>query len=638
MTTLFEELNDIIKDLKKTKNPKKTCDNIGISVNTFYDYLSEEKSNIEPFTSFQIKVNKILGFEHNKKLKSHLNKQKSLKKKKRKFKSRKKPKKDVKEKFFEGIINKYISYYENIPKIKLNDEYHELMLCGEKCIINNEFYHAIDYFDKIISKYPNFEIFNKKGCLLIQLGEFENAIHCFDTSLEYQMKNNFHAHIGKSLAISNLLKLYECNVSQIDWDNKFEDMMNHSNVACLIKDEGYIFKAKILNGLGHYNGALDAINELLNNEILENELFFKALLEKSISFRQLGKYNDAIKCLNELLMLDEDNINVLLTKGELLFILKKYEESINIFNLVLEQDSENINALMYLGLIYPNFYNFDDALTCFDKILEIDNSLYNSLIYKAELLVYLHRYDEAIDCFNRCSDKLSKEYLKLFDFVQNQIVQNNQTEYYAVTKTDFANFKYVYTYIENGFRKIYGEDLVDLKMKVLAKKRLWANIRKNRFLKMMPEINENRDLVKKYVKNYYNLEKCEYDDLISSILNNDFFEKLDQNKIDLNELLNSKEGIEKDIINDLVYTMINYLNFSYSQNTTGYFGVIAQNKLNGIRWSYLDLVRREYVKKRVIYANTLEELEQKVKLENLLWYIFDEELARYSQQRDNLSY
>ena len=50
---LFEELEAIIADLKKTKNPKKTCDNLGISVYTFYGYLSEDKSNIEPFTTFQ---------------------------------------------------------------------------------------------------------------------------------------------------------------------------------------------------------------------------------------------------------------------------------------------------------------------------------------------------------------------------------------------------------------------------------------------------------------------------------------------------------------------------------------------------------------------------------------------------------
>lgn len=114
------------------------------------------------------------------------------------------------------------------------------------------------------------------------------AINCFDKSLEYQMKNNFYAHIGKSLAISNLLRLYECNPDQIDWDNKFESMKNHCNVACLIDNGGYIYKAKILNVLGHYNNAIEVIDDMLNKETLEIKLYYSALLEKSFSFRKWG--------------------------------------------------------------------------------------------------------------------------------------------------------------------------------------------------------------------------------------------------------------------------------------------------------------------------------------------------------------
>ena len=110
---------------------------------------------------------------------------------------------------------------------------------------------------------------------------------------------------------------------------------------------------------------------------------------------------------------------------------------------------------------------------------------------------------------------------------------------------------------------------------------------------------------------------------------------MDQNNLDLNELINSKRGIEKEIINDLIYTMNQKLNFVHNTNITGYFGVITQNKSNGIRWSYLDLVKKEYVNTRVIYAKTLDELEEKVKSENSLWYIFDKELVNESQKRDS---
>lgn len=624
--------NRFIKDLEKTRSTSKSCNNLNSSDEEFNSWISKDKWDVEPYASFLTKVERIILEDKKRHQFPHTIKNKH----KKRSKNQKNSKEKVREKVFADFVSRYVSHFESTPKAYLNDEHLKLIDLATECIGSNELNVAMDYYDEIINQYPNFEVLNKKGFLLIQLDEFEMAINCFDKSLEYQMKNNFYAHIGKSLAISNLLRLYECNPDQIDWDNKFESMKNHCNVACLIDNGGYIYKAKILNVLGHYNNAIEVIDDMLNKETLEIKLYYSALLEKSFSFRKWGKYYQAIGCYDELLKLDENNVNILLNKAEILFILKRYKDSINVFNLVLQLDSNNIDALMYLGVIYQIFNNFDEALLNFDRILKIDSSFHNALIYKAQLLVDLHRYDEAIICFDKCGDKLSADYQKLFKFAKEEAQQNNQTDYYAVTKTDFANFKYVYTYVDNGLRKIYGEDLEDLKIKVLDKSRLWMNMLNENLLDI-PASNENPVFAIKFIQNYYNDELSGYDGLISLILNNEFLEKLDHKNLDLNELINSKKGIERDIIMDLVYTMNQKLNFVHNTNITGHFGVITQNKSDGTRWSYLDLVKKEYVNTRVIYAKTLDELEEKVKSENSLWYIFDEVLAKESQKRDNVN-
>ena len=626
------KLDNLIKDLEKTKNLNKTRNNLNISAKEFNSWITKDKWDVEPYASFLTNVERIILEDKKRHQFPHAIKNKH----KKRSKNQKNSKEKVREKVFADFVSRYVSHFESTPKAYLNDEHLKLIDLATECIGSNELNVAMDYYDEIINQYPNFEVLNKKGFLLIQLDEFEMAINCFDKSLEYQMKNNFYAHIGKSLAISNLLRLYECNPDQIDWDNKFESMKNHCNVACLIDNEGYIYKAKILNVLGHYNNAIEVIDDMLNKETLEIKLYYSALLEKSFSFKNGGKYYQAIRCYDELLKLDENNVNILLNKAEILFILKRYKDSINVFSLVLQLDSNNIDALMYLGVIYQIFNNFDEALLNFDRILKIDSSFHNALIYKAQLLVDLHRYDEAIICFDKCGDKLSADYQKLFKFAKEEAQQNNQTDYYAVTKTDFANFKYVYTYVDNGLRKIYGEDLEDLKIKVLDKSRLWMNMLNENLLDA-PASNENPVFAIKFIQNYYNDELSGYDGLISLILNNEFLEKLDHKNLDLNELINSKKGIERDIIRDLVYTMNQKLNFVHNTNITGHFGVITQNKSDGTRWSYLDLVKKEYVNTRVIYAKTLDELEEKVKSENSLWYIFDEVLAKESQKRDNVN-
>ena len=92
--------------------------------------------------------------------------------------------------------SKYVSSFESTPKSYLNEEHLKLMDLATECIENNELDVAMDYYDEILNQYPNFDVFNKKGFLLIQLDEFEMAINCFDKSLGHQRKNNFYAHVG----------------------------------------------------------------------------------------------------------------------------------------------------------------------------------------------------------------------------------------------------------------------------------------------------------------------------------------------------------------------------------------------------------------------------------------------------------
>ena len=227
--------------MEKTRSTSKSCNNLNSSDEEFNSWISKDKWDVEPYASFLTKVERIILEDKKRHQFPHTIKNKH----KKRSKNQKNSKEKVREKVFADFVSRYVSHFESTPKAYLNDEHLKLIDLATECIGSNELNVAMDYYDEIINQYPNFEVLNKKGFLLIQLDEFEMAINCFDKSLEYQMKNNFYAHIGKSLAISNLLRLYECNPDQIDWDNKFESMKNHCNVACLIDNGGYIYKAKI---------------------------------------------------------------------------------------------------------------------------------------------------------------------------------------------------------------------------------------------------------------------------------------------------------------------------------------------------------------------------------------------------------
>ena len=127
-------------------------------------------------------------------------------------------------------------------------------------------------------------------------------------------------------------------------------------------------------------------------------------------------------------------------------------------------------------------------------------------------------------------------------------------------------------------------------------------------------------------------KNVEYKELIESVLNNEVLKRLDEGTFHY-DLIPVKTDFERLIVEELISKMKGQLNYVHSNNDTGYFGVITQNR-HSFNWSYLNLVENRYSYAPVFYAETLEELERKVKAKGNLWYVFDEDLAFKSQKRD----
>ncbi|MEQ8222894.1 MAG: tetratricopeptide repeat protein [Candidatus Eremiobacterota bacterium] len=67
-------------------------------------------------------------------------------------------------------------------------------------------------------------------------------------------------------------------------------------------------------------------------------------LNKGMALNELGKYEEAIKCFDKALALEELNTSSLFNKGIALAGLGKYDESIKCFDKVLSVDRENKDA------------------------------------------------------------------------------------------------------------------------------------------------------------------------------------------------------------------------------------------------------------------------------------------------------
>ena len=123
----------------------------------------------------------------------------------------------------------------------------------------------------------------------------------------------------------------------------------------------------------------------------------------------------------------------------------------------------------------------------------------------------------------------------------------------------------------------------------------------------------------KQMKLYYeNDSRCKYTTCIEKTLL-----KFEEGIFDLDLLFgdNPRENI---IINVLRTEFLELLE-NEKNNEIGVFGVRVGYFSDGISWFYEDLFKSNFVKVNPIYASSVDDLKDKVKLNEELWFIFDKQ-------------
>ena len=487
----------------------------------------------------------------------------------------------------DGFTKSHVSKSKTIPDEELrNDEIDNLMLLANKAKSYDE---ALCYYDEILEKYDYYKAFNEKGFILIKLNEFKKAIYNFDQSLKLT-KNNYDAYIGKVIAYTELLKLE----GPINLNYELEIRANLRFADILNEESSYYYKFEFLKVIADFEGALKALNNYL-------------------------EYNSDLYCNNP-----EKYFSLLLDKGILNFLSYGYYESFIILSQYLKFNENDTTALWYLAFTSIHLNRYDYALKCFDKIFEIDNMMFDAMVRKAELLISLHRYQEAIDSFEKCPiDEIPIEYMQLWNYA-NQLSLENKTNYFGVAKI-YKNGQewFVYAFVNNGFRKIYSPNLINLKHKLFINNDI-----------LLKKIEYAEDFTfQDYVGYYFMFPELltEHNDVISSILNSDFIEKFNKGEINSENILKSKPPEDREFIKYLMTLIKKSLTLSHKKCNTGYFGVSKSDE--GSSWEYECWGFKKYWG-YVYTAETLNELESIVKEKNLFWFITDENLAKKSRKKD----
>lgn len=133
------------------------------------------------------------------------------------------------------------------------------------------------------------------------------------------------------------------------------------------------------------------------------ELKARDWTNKSYSLHKLGRFQEAVDCLDKALELDPRDVAAWTNRGNSLNSLGRYDEAVLSLNQALELDPNDSAAWQNKGMSLSRLGRYAEALDCFDKAIAIDPFHADAWIWmnKANCLNCLGRSQEAI----RCCDK-----------------------------------------------------------------------------------------------------------------------------------------------------------------------------------------------------------------------------------------
>ena len=215
---------------------------------------------------------------------------------------------------------------------------------------------AIDYVEKALKIKETREAWVLKGQIYHDMAKLQESLDAYLKAI--------------SIDPSNPEGWYYLGVSLEDLGREEEAIEAYNHV--LEMDENYSL-AWLKKGLIMQNKGLNDEALLCYNNILKTDKKnYAAWNNKGLVLKNKGEYEDAQKCFEIAYELNNDFIDSILNKAELLYEQKKYEMAENEIYLYLKSRPNDKNALKILAYSTYNRGYKKDAIALFEKILELD--------------------------------------------------------------------------------------------------------------------------------------------------------------------------------------------------------------------------------------------------------------------------
>jgi tetratricopeptide (TPR) repeat protein len=118
------------------------------------------------------------------------------------------------------------------------------------------------------------------------------------------------------------------------------------------------------------NGPAESSGEIPGRAIPDRRNTIQVLFNKSQTLMKLDKAEEALDCLDEILVLDPGNAEALVKKGAALERLQRTQGAIECYDRAIAQDSTLIMAYLYKAGLLNRMERHSEALACYEQALK----------------------------------------------------------------------------------------------------------------------------------------------------------------------------------------------------------------------------------------------------------------------------
>jgi len=256
---------------------------------------------------------------------------------------------------------------------------------------------AFNYLDKAVQLIPKSPVsWHNKGVALHKLGRDEEAIECFNKTIELDPKSSCaycyrgicKAHLGNMLgALEDFNKAVEIGLR--------EDCTDF-----------YVCKASTLRALERYEEALKDVNDGLMIDSKKPELW----LEKTWILVKLERIDEAKKHIETAIQIEPTGLHALNGIAYSLYLVGEYSKALDFANKVIQKEPNDASYLDTLACILYKLGQDENALETFKKALELRKSdMEVTWPVLAELYNKMGKSEEAKE-----AKKIAEKFLSLF--------------------------------------------------------------------------------------------------------------------------------------------------------------------------------------------------------------------------------